>query len=64
MERKQVDTITIKHFSQFPSDRNYSELYEKMTVERIDDCIVTTFKSRINNHYNRVIKIPLNEVKK
>lgn len=64
MERKRVDTITIKNFSQFPSDRNYSELYEKMTVECIDDCIVITFKSRINNHYNRVIKIPLNEVSK
>lgn len=52
-------TMLVKHFSQFPTDPNYSELYSRMVVERVEDAIVTTYYSRLGNRYNRVIKIPL-----
>lgn len=55
-------TILVKRFDIMPSEPNYSELYDRMIIEREDDNIITTYYHRTNKAYNRVFRVPLNEV--
>lgn len=55
-------TILVKRFEKMPSDPNYSELYDRMVIERVDDDIVTTYYHRDNQAYNRVFRVSLNEL--